>query len=97
MAKKPSLTTISSGYASTTALNNNFEALRNSFDNTLSRDGSSPNTMNADIDLNGNDLLNLGGIYVNGKDVFNLLDNVTVSTENPSGGEDGDIWFKLSS
>ncbi len=97
MAKKPTLTSISSGYASTTTLNDNFTALRDSFDNTLSRDGSTPNTMNADIDLNGNDLLNLGGIYVNGQNVFNLLDNVTISTSHPSGGNDGDIWFKLSS
>ena len=65
--------------------------------NTLSMDGSTPNTMNADIDLNGNDLLNLVGIYVNGQNVFNLLDNVTISTSAPSGGNDGDIWFKLSS
>lgn len=58
MAKKPTVTTITSGYASNTQLNNNFTAIRNAFDNTLSLDGSSPNVMGADIDLNNNDLLN---------------------------------------
>ena len=58
MTKKPTVTTIASGYASTTTLNNNFEALRDAFDNTLSRDGSTPNAMGADLDMNSNDILN---------------------------------------
>ncbi len=62
MAKKPTVTTISSGYASNTQLNNNFEALRDGFDNTLSLDGSTPNAMNADLDLNDNDILNANEI-----------------------------------
>jgi hypothetical protein len=60
MAKKPNITTIASGYYSRQALNNNFENLRDKFDNTLSLDGSIPNAMGADLDLNGNDLLNVG-------------------------------------
>lgn len=62
MAKRPTVSTITSGYASITALNANFVALRDAFDNTLSRDGSSPNTMSADIDLNGNDITNVNTI-----------------------------------
>jgi hypothetical protein len=58
MAKKPSVTTISSGFASNTQLNTNFTAIRDAFDNTLSLDGSTPNAMGADLDLNNNDLLN---------------------------------------
>lgn len=58
MAKKPTVTTVSSGFASNTQLNANFTALRDAFDNTLSLDGSSPNAMGADLDLNNNDLLN---------------------------------------
>jgi hypothetical protein len=75
MAKKPSISTITSGYTSTTTLNANFEALRDGFDNTLSLDGSTPNAMNADFDMNSNDILNanevnasslrLGGVLVN--------------------------------
>ena len=59
MAKRPTISSITSGYASITSLNANFEALRNAFDNTLSRDGSTPNTMSADLDMNGNDVTNV--------------------------------------
>lgn len=60
MAKKPTTTTVASGFYSTTTLNNNFTALRDAFDNTLSLDGSTPNAMNADLDMNSNDILNVG-------------------------------------
>jgi hypothetical protein len=66
MAKKPTLTTVTSGFNSTTTLNNNFTALRNAFDNTLSLDGSTPNAMNADLDMNSNDILNAGEVDVQG-------------------------------
>lgn len=66
MAKKPTITTLKSGFNSTTTLNNNFTALRNAFDNTLSLDGSTPNAMNADLDMNSNDLLNVGDLDVQG-------------------------------
>lgn len=59
MAKKPTVTTILAGFASNTQLNGNFVALRDAFDNTLSLDGSTPNAMNADLDLNSNDVLNV--------------------------------------
>ena len=45
MAKKPTVTTLQSGFNSTETLNTNFEALRDSFDNTLSLDGSAPNAI----------------------------------------------------
>jgi len=66
MAKKPTISNISSGYASTTTLNSNFTALRDGFDNTLSRDGSTPNSMAADIDMNSNDILNVQSLDVQG-------------------------------
>jgi len=97
MAKTATINTISSGYASQTQLNENFENINTALENTLSRDGSLPNAMNADLDLNNNDLLNVNAIYVDGVNVLNVLDNVTVSTASPSGGDDGDIWFKVSS
>jgi hypothetical protein len=97
MAKTATINTITSGYASQTQLNNNFTSINTALENTLSLDGSLPNAMNADLDLNNNDLLNVNAIYVNGVNVLNVLDNVTVSTASPSGGNDGDIWFKVSS
>lgn len=59
MSKKPDITTIASGYYSTTMLNANFQAIQSAFDNTLSRDGSAPNQMTATIDMNNNDVLNV--------------------------------------
>ena len=62
MAKRPTTTSITTGHASITALNANITALKEGFDNTLSRDGSGPNTMSADLDLNGNDINNVATI-----------------------------------
>ncbi len=59
MAKLPSVSTITTGYASVQALNDNFEALKAAFTNTVSRDGSTPNSMSADLDLNSNDVKNV--------------------------------------
>ena len=97
MAKQPVVNTISSVYASQSQLNENFSNIQTSFNNTLSLDGSTPNAMQANIDMNNNDIINVSGIYVGGVNVLNILDNVTVSTAYPSGGNDGDIWFKVSS
>ena len=97
MAKSPTLNVISSGYASQSQLNENFSNIQTAFNNTLSLDGSTPNAMLGDLDLNDNDLLNVRAIYVDGVNVLNVLDNVTVSTASPTGGDDGDIWFKVSS
>lgn len=81
MAKKPTITTIASGYYSRQALNTNFENLRDSFDNTLSLDGSTPNAMGADLDMNANDIINaatintsilrIGGTAVTASNVVN--------------------------
>ena len=71
-----------------------------------------PNQMENDLDLNGNDILNAGALdvtdfTVNGQDyiaqmntIYNnylsITQKVTVSTASPSGGNDGDIWFKIT-
>lgn len=41
------------------AINSNSTAIETAFENTLSRDGTSPNTMSADLDMNSNNILNL--------------------------------------
>lgn len=97
MAKEPTLNTITTGYFSTPALNDNFTNIYDAFTNTLSLDGSTPNAMGADLDMNGNDILNAGGLTIGGVDVFTLVNSLTVSTSNPSGGSDGDVWIKVSS
>ena len=55
---KLTLNTIAAGYSSTTALNANSAATEAAMEKTLSRDGTSPNTMTADLDMNGNNILN---------------------------------------
>ena len=72
MAKKPTVTTLASGFNSTETLNANFENVKESFGNTLSLDGSTPNAMEASLDLNNNDIINAGvigasSLVVNGK------------------------------
>lgn len=42
-----------------TAINNNNAAIETAFENTLSRDGTSPNKMSADLDMDSNRILNL--------------------------------------
>lgn len=45
-----------------TTINNNSTAIEAALENTLSRDGTTPNTMSADLDMNSNDILNVGNI-----------------------------------
>lgn len=120
---KLTLNTIGSRYGSIDALNDNFDAIETALENTLSRDGSTPNTMSANLDMNGYGVVNAGSISatslsVNGVDVAQSLEDdydgyvssmqtiynnylsitqkVTVSTASPTGGANGDIWFKVS-
>ena len=76
MAKGPTITTIASGYYSRTALNDNFTNIDQAFDNTLSLDGSTPNAMGADLDMNSKDVLNVNDVYADRL----LLNGVPVST-----------------
>lgn len=62
MAKSPTLSIVSTGWLSSTQINQNFQDIETAFENTISRDGSTPNTMEADFDLNGYDLLNVGSL-----------------------------------
>lgn len=69
---KVSLATITSGYAAVAALNANFAALSDAIDNTLSRDGTSPNSMESTLDMDSHRLINLA-------DAENAADAVTLS------------------
>ena len=57
---KVTLQSILAGYAVNTTTNANMTAIANAFENTVSRDGTSPNTMLADFDMNSHSILNLG-------------------------------------
>lgn len=107
---KITLPTISSGYATTTQLNNAFTALEAELqDKVLYRDNpvGEPNVMEQDLDMNGNSIINVGDIEVGGVNVITemtniyndyeaLVNRVTISTSSPTGGSDGDIWFKVT-
>lgn len=107
---KVTLSGITAGYASASALNATFNAIEDEFNNNvLYRDNPSgePNQMENDLDMNGNDILNVNTIEVNGVDIITemqtiyndylaLVDRVTISTDPPTGGSDGDIWFRVS-
>ena len=113
---KITLPNITSGYQSATQLNNAFTLLENELqDKVLYRDNPAgePNEMQNDLDMNSNNLLNVGSLnvtsfVVGGVDyiasmnsIYNnyvsLTQKVTISTNSPSGGAEGDIWFKLAS
>lgn len=55
---KVTLNPITSGFAGITALNDNFDAIATAIENTVSRDGTTPNTMSANLDMNGYRILN---------------------------------------
>lgn len=56
---KLTLTDIGSTYASTTALNDNYDLIEAALENTLSRDGTTPNSMSSNLDLNSHRAINL--------------------------------------
>lgn len=49
---------LQSGFASTASLNANFAQLETLSEQWLSRDGTTPNAMNSDFDMNDNDIIN---------------------------------------
>lgn len=78
MAKRPDVSTLASGFRSSNKLNDNFNGIKEAFDNTISRDGSGPNEMLADFDLNGYKILNTPA-PVDPTDVVRLQDIAEVS------------------
>lgn len=57
---KITLTDITSGYNVATAYNDNNDTLKAAIENTLSRDGTAPNDMQAELDMGGFRIINLG-------------------------------------
>ena len=52
---------VSAGFGSSAVINNNSAIIEAAFDNTLSRDGASPNQMQSILDMNSFRIINLGG------------------------------------
>lgn len=66
-----------------TVVNNNSSTIQTAFDNTLSRDGTSPNQMQSSLDLNSNNILNGGTLNSNNLSVNNIA--VVSGTVNLNG------------
>lgn len=94
MAKRPELTDLTSltNSSAINTLSQNWDAIQEAFDNTLSLDGSTPNAMEADFDLNGNALLNVGTI-----DVENLTLNGQTVTDLATVPEWRSSWLTATS
>lgn len=56
---KVTLPSIQSGFLDTDTLNTAFQTISEAFDNTVSRDGTTPNNMDADLDMDGNRIMNI--------------------------------------
>lgn len=68
---KITLKSINSGFLSTDDLNANFKSIQDTFTQTLFRDGSIPNNMDASLDLNHNTIINVSD-PINATDAVNL-------------------------
>jgi hypothetical protein len=81
-----------------TAINANNGILETAFDNTLSRDGTSPNTMSANFDMNSNRILNLPDSATDTEPVTQRqLNAVTTAVGNvPAGGTTNQLLSKNS-
>lgn len=89
---KITLDDISGGYLSVAVYNANNTAIEAAIENTLSRDGTSPNTMSANLDMNSNKITNLTD-GTNNQDAVTLKQltdagTITVSTAATTSVED---------
>lgn len=58
MAVAITLDSIASGY-NLSKINSNFSEIKGAFEKVLGREGDAPNSMEADLDMNGNDIINI--------------------------------------
>src|SRR6266576_3813179 len=83
-----------------TTINNNNSVVQTAMDNTLSRDGTSPNVMNAPLDMNSKQIINLpipaaSGSPLRLQDLSTFVGAGTV-TNIPTGGITGQALTKNS-
>lgn len=67
------LNNVTNGYSSAIRINANNDAIETAIENTLSRDGTGPNQMEAILDMNGHQIKNLGS-PINPTDAARLVD-----------------------
>src|SRR6266404_4611187 len=96
------LTNLENQTTATNTINSNTDLITTAIDNTLSRNGASPNQMNAILDMNSNRIINLPQA-INASEALRLADlesfiggNLTVNSI-PTGGTTGQQLTKNSS
>lgn len=99
MAIDPNLSTLSSGF-NRSVINDNFQKIDAALQDAVSRSGTAPNEMLADLDMNSNDILNANDIhaervYVNGVPIADG-NSVDPAALLPVGGTDGQVLTKQS-
>lgn len=72
------LTSLTSESSAVSRINANFAAVEEALENTISRDGDTPNEMESDLDLNSNDLLNVGTVNTESL----VLDGVSLTRDD---------------
>ena len=92
---------ITTSLGSVSTLNENARRIEKAFENTLSRDGSPPNAMQADLEMDGNDILNAGIItadelFVDGRQVDGKASKWWTGTGTPASslGNVGDFYLQ---
>lgn len=95
MSKRPSVSTVSSGYQSQQVISSNFENIQEHFDNFLSLSGDAPNAMLADLDMNHNGINNVGtirassivvnGVQITASNALQAADAVEISITDTGG------------
>lgn len=91
---------VASGFNTTNSLNTNFNNIEAAFDKCLSRTGETPNAMEAPLDMNNNDIINVGAIDVESitvagqeipslEDLQNLLDEAESDLDEKVGEAQG--------
>lgn len=84
-----------------TTINGNNATIVTAFDNTLSRDGTTPNTMGADLDMNSHNISNLptpttGGSPLRLQDLTSFAAGGTLISGIPAGGTTGQALVKTN-
>lgn len=82
-------------------INSNSNVIETAFDNTLSRDGTAPNSMRASIDMDSNRIINLPAPLSNDEplrlqDLADFVGGTLVIPEIPTGGTTGQVLAKSS-
>jgi len=98
---KLTLNAIGSRYGSIDALNDNSDLVETAFENTLSRDGTGPNNMESDLDMDSNDIINVANLSVaslrvNGQPVSPGSINYTGQVKETQTATSGQTVFNLS-